>query len=139
MSENNHQDAKPQIGIDKKKVLKPYQKKHITNICAIDFGSFGFAAAWCPKDIPDHEHVVRNSHADISKNLAALLIDKETEEVVDFGYEAEKKYAKSQENKDKNPNEKTKYMYYQHFKPHLYKKLESSDEKGIKYVCNTIM
>eukprot|EP01083_Nonionella_stella_P083296 230271_1 len=92
----------------------------VDTIVSIDFGSFGFAACFCPIDAPSHQHIVQDfddnrACVELNKNLAALLIDKETKETVEMGYAAEAMYLKAQEKKQDD-----KYMYFEHFKPYLY-------------------
>ena len=99
---------------------KPWQGLDVQYIVSVDFGSFGFAASFCPPNEPSYDHIVQNysynrASADLNKNLAALLIDKKTQETVAMGYEAEEKYKKAQERKEDD-----QYMYFQHFKPYLY-------------------
>eukprot|EP01083_Nonionella_stella_P274820 933090_1 len=99
---------------------QPWQNLDVEQIVSIDFGSFGFAAAFCPLGGPSHQRIVQDwsdtrAAAELSKNLAALLIDKETKETVAMGFEAEELYTKAQEKKEDD-----KYMYFEHFKPYLY-------------------
>eukprot|EP00484_Ammonia_sp_Unknown_P025435 CAMPEP_0197023852 /NCGR_PEP_ID=MMETSP1384-20130603/4488_1 /TAXON_ID=29189 /ORGANISM="Ammonia sp." /LENGTH=655 /DNA_ID=CAMNT_0042452133 /DNA_START=127 /DNA_END=2097 /DNA_ORIENTATION=- len=101
---------------------QPWKGLDIDKIVSIDFGSFGFAAAFCPVGVPSHLRPVQDwsdhrASAELNKNLAALLIDKETKETVAMGFEAEELYTKAQEKKEDD-----KYMYFAHFKPFLYSK-----------------
>eukprot|EP01083_Nonionella_stella_P083297 230272_1 len=99
---------------------QPWDGTTVDTIVSIDFGSFGFAACFCPADAPTHQRIVpdwadNRACTELNKNLAALLIDKETKETVAMGYTAEEMYHKAQEKK-----EDQKYMYFEHFKPYLY-------------------
>ena len=94
-------------------------------IVSVDFGSFGFAASWCQPNAPSHQRIIENwannrSAMDLNKNLAALLIDKNTRKTVAMGFEAEEKYNKSQEKEEDD-----QYLYFQHFKPYLYSSVHS--------------
>ena len=118
MAQNDGQENKdesPSSNLD-----QPWAGLDVDQIVSIDFGSFGFAAAFCQLGIPSHQRIVQNwsdsrASAELNKNLAALLIDKETKETVAMGYEAEEMYTKAQEKKEDD-----KYMYFEHFKPYLY-------------------
>ena len=99
---------------------KPWEGLDVQYLVSVDFGSFGFAASFCPLNAPSHQRIVQDwsdnrASADLNKNLAALLIDKKTQETVAMGYEAEEKYTKAQERKEDD-----QYMYFEHFKPYLY-------------------
>eukprot|EP01083_Nonionella_stella_P311725 1112457_1 len=101
---------------------QPWDGLDVEQIVSIDFGSFGFAASFCPLGAPSHQRIVQDwsdtrAAAELNKNLAALLIDKETKQTVAMGYEAEELYTKAQEKKEDD-----KYMYFEHFKPYLYSK-----------------
>eukprot|EP01084_Bolivina_argentea_P003828 7226_1 len=85
---------------------QPCDYLDVEQIVSIDFGSYGFAAAFCPLDGPSHQRIVQDwsdthAAAELNKNLAALLIDKKTKETVAIGFEAEELYAKAQEKKKK--------------------------------------
>eukprot|EP01084_Bolivina_argentea_P003827 7225_1 len=100
---------------------QPWDYLDAEQIVSIDFGSYGFAAAFCPLDGPSYQRIVEDwsdtlyAAAELNKNLAALLIDKKTKETVAIGFEAEELYTKAQQKKEDD-----KYMYFEHFKPYLY-------------------
>ena len=106
--------------------MKAYHKDHIKYLCAIDFGSFGCTSTYCKPDLPKHYRLLKQTDVEISKDLSALLIHKNTLKVEATGYEAETRYAKIQTNK----NDANKYMYFQHFKPQLYKQLQGVTEEN---------
>eukprot|EP01083_Nonionella_stella_P067552 178741_1 len=92
----------------------------IEQVISIDFGSFGYAVAFCPLGAHKSCRMVQNwcdmrAATELKKNLSAILINKETKETVAFGYEAEEQYAKAREKQ-----EQCEYMYFEHFKSFLY-------------------
>eukprot|EP01084_Bolivina_argentea_P189322 325593_1 len=103
--------------------LPPYEKFDVDFIVSIDFGSYGFASSYCLSGIPSHQRIIKDWSSDscaateLNKNLAALLLDKETKRTVAIGYEAEKMYANSI-----RKGTDDKFMYFEHFKPYLYSK-----------------
>ena len=111
---------------EEKEAIKIYAKDHIKYICGIDFGSFGCAVSWCRPNIPDKFYLLKQTDVEVSKDLSALLIQKGTDKVIASGYDAEEKYAKLQE----DTKECDKYMYFQHFKPQLYKQLQGVTEEN---------
>ena len=100
------------------------QSSDTVSVCAIDFGSYGFASCFCLPGAPDHPNMVKgwSAHeevADSNKDLAALLIGKaQDNKTIAIGYEAQKKYAQAVED-----GVDDKYMYFEHFKPLLYSQL----------------
>ena len=99
---------------------EPWADKNVAQLIAIDFGSSGFAASFCPPGYPSYQKIVNwcddiRAASESNKNLAALLIDKATKETIAIGYEAEELYTTAQEKKEDD-----KYMYFHHFKPYLY-------------------
>ncbi|ETO24161.1 heat shock protein HSP70 [Reticulomyxa filosa] len=89
-------------------------------VIGIDFGSFGSAAVACehvrpgvvPRiDLIQHVtgHTLKSDYAK-SKNLSALLLERETKSVVCWGYSAEEKYL------EKKQEERDKYAYFANFK-----------------------
>ena len=102
------------------KESKPWDDLDVDQLVSIDFGSFGFSAAYCPLDAPSHQRMVQDwsdskAATELNKNLAAILIDKQSQETIAMGFDAEEKYHKAQEKKEDD-----KYMYFEHFKPYLY-------------------
>eukprot|EP01084_Bolivina_argentea_P065879 120087_1 len=100
---DNEQEEKKEKEID---YDRPWEDLDLDQIVSIDFGSFGFAAAFCQVGIPSHQRLVQDwsnarAAAELNKNLAALLIDKSSHKTVAIGYEAEELYAKAQEKKKK--------------------------------------
>eukprot|EP01083_Nonionella_stella_P274821 933091_1 len=129
MSQENNQESENKEAKHK----QPWDELDVDFIVSVDFGSSGFAAAFCPLGVPSHQRMISDwsdsrAAAELNKNLAALLIDKETKETVAMGFEAEELYTKAQEKKEDD-----KYMYFEHFKPYLY----SRDHLEKKY-SNTI-
>eukprot|EP01084_Bolivina_argentea_P281514 481664_1 len=87
---------------------RPCENLDVKQIVSIDFGSYGFAAAFCALDGdssgPSHQRIVGDwsdtrASAELNKNLAALLVDKKTEKTVAMGFEAEELYTKAQQKK----------------------------------------
>ena len=100
--------------------LEPWRDQGVDQLVSIDFGSFGFAAAFCPVGAPSQQRVVQDwadarAFAELNKNLAALLIDKQTKQTVAIGYEAEELYTKAHQKCEDH-----KYMYFEHFNTYLY-------------------
>ena len=119
--QQNSSESKPALSLDSKDEF-PWSgmKPAAEYIVSVDFGSFGFAAAWCPTNAPRYERMIQDwsdtkSALELYKNLTALLIDKKTKKIVTMGFEAEMKYNESQEKKEED-----QYLYFQHFKPYLY-------------------
>eukprot|EP01083_Nonionella_stella_P084855 234985_1 len=85
-------------------------------VVAIDFGSSGLCASYCPPNTPRYNNIVQNllPHGG-KKELASLLIDKKTQETIAIGYEAEEQYAKSMEQKQDK-----QFMYFERLKQSLY-------------------
>eukprot|EP01084_Bolivina_argentea_P255730 430259_1 len=116
MSQENNQESENKEAKHK----QPWDELDVDFIVSVDFGSSGFAAAFCPLGVPSHQRMISDwsdsrAAAELNKNLAALLIDRETKKTISVGYEAEELYSKSKENKEDD-----KYMYFEHFKPYLY-------------------
>eukprot|EP01084_Bolivina_argentea_P251527 421873_1 len=124
--QNDEQNENKYPSIDQAISRHQYEETYgdvdIRQWVAVDFGSFGFSASFCPPHSPSKQRIVQNwcdnrAASELNKDLAALLIDKKTKETIASGYEAKELYAKSQEKKEAD-----QYMYFEHFKPKLYNK-----------------
>eukprot|EP01084_Bolivina_argentea_P255735 430266_1 len=113
----------------------------VEQIVSVYIGYNTFSAAFCPLGYPSHLRIVQDwsgakaaaehdSSDTINQNMVALLIDKETNATIAFGWKAEELYMKAQEKKETD-----KFMYFNQFKQHLYGKNVS--DKTIQSVNGT--
>ncbi|ETO02839.1 hypothetical protein RFI_34570 [Reticulomyxa filosa] len=93
----------------------------LDKVIGIDLGFFGSAAAACehtmPGVVPRVDLIQHTGGCEEmaqyakSKNLSALLLERETKSVVCWGYKAESKYFQTK------PKERSKFAYFANFKP----------------------
>ena len=84
---------------------------------SIDIGAYGFTSFYCEYEAPHLSRMVQDwgQRAKLSKNLCAILIEKETMQTIDIGFDAKELY-----NMSLDKREDEKYSYFQNFIAHLY-------------------
>lgn len=97
----------------------PWRGLDIERVVSIDFGSYGYAAAFCqtfmgasPRMVNLRDPNNKDASSDTNKDITAILLDKDTKEVIAIGSRAKGLYMEQKHN--------DKYVYFDHFKTILY-------------------